>query len=222
MLSFGKQVYNQTEDDALINISIALAEINNNHYIAEKTTSLVLSKTTDKYTMGTDPTLGQIPYDLMSIIRFDLDNIGSVNPVSIFKLRGYTKCAGSPRFYSIYLSNDSKVLELDCLPQDNYTATILYNPKCDIYYGAGGVNTNTMWSAFDKTSAGYGGSLPIENRYVNAVVERALCELFPERLQFASAILQESLTNKPITFDGNLPDYFEGERVRQPGQDCDR
>lgn len=219
-LAFGQNVPNATEDTALLDISVALAEMNNNYCLAEKVITLSMLANTDKYTVGI--LAANIPYDIQNITNFSLNNTQGtlLMPCSISALRGYTKTIGTPNNYCVYLNNSEKILEIDSYCDTNYTAIIYYSPKCDLYNGSSGDNTKSIWASLDRTKADYGGSLPIDSNYNNALIERALCEVFPDRLEYAKSILTEALNNKPITYTPNLLDYFlEEEKYLLPGQD---
>lgn len=223
-LSFGKQVNKVTPESALLDISIALNTINNKYYLAQKNVTLTIQSGADKV-LYSDITPNQLPADVMFITNIALNNISGtvLNPCSISNLRGYVKSAGVPSKFCLYLNNTGKILELDTYASETYSATMLYVPKIDIYFGSGGDNRLTSWSDLDFTKSGYGGSLPIDDNYINVVIERALCETFPERFELAQALLKEIMQTKPIIFDGRLVDYWDNQTITPIiGQDTGR
>lgn len=194
-LSYNKQMPKLTETDALHDISLAQMELANNYYLAEAETTLVLTDGEDIYT--------NIPKNILNISVIQFDNGEKCFNGSIEIVRKQTKISGTPKYF-LLSGKENSTLEFDCLPTGNLTATITYNPQCNMFLGNTGTTTDTEFSTSIATT-----QILIPNRYSNLLVERALCECFPDRYNLYEMLLKQAISLKNINFNGTLPDYYE-------------
>ncbi len=195
-------------------LSMAQAELNNEYYLIEKnsqdntTPQTTVSAGTDKYYAGT--TAGKIPLDILKIYKCILSSDASTLEVEergADEIVNVSKSSGKPSYYTLHKQNSDLYLEFDCLPDDDYTMSLYYVPRLDIYFGAGGTNTNKTFSDYDTTKAGYGGSFLLPALFDNILIECALKIAIPERLETYEFLKKNIIARMPYKFSGDIPAY---------------
>jgi len=225
-LSYGKKVPLFEDNQALADITIAQAELCNQHLLVEKEATLTLVAGQDTYTVGVGAS--NIPYHVLHIHKLQLNDAGCTEvknaSLDMVIAKGSSKTSGVPNYFC--LIKDNTTLIFDTLPTA-LTATIRYTPRLNIFKGFGGSNVTTEFNYPETAGVGestiWTTSLLIPEQYSNLLIERALCEVFPERYPLYQSMLTDALNSRINNFNGTIPDYFESNlQERQPGEDTSR
>jgi len=219
------------DDEVLLELSVVQADLQNTYYLTDKssrgnsTPQVTITAGTSTYTAGSGA--GNIPSDIKSIISVSLsDNLKtSLTATGIENLRDTVKPTGRPYRYALYLQNGNMTMELDTLPDVNYTMTIIYTPFYEIYYGSGGINTCDVWSDVNYSAIGYGGSFKLPKEWHSIIVDGALANVLQEvkLLELYQMKVTKMLENRAVSGSGNIP-YNDSittghRRILEPGQD---
>jgi hypothetical protein len=87
-----------------------------------------------------------------------------------------------------------------------------------MFLGLSDANTGTEYAGLTDST-----QILLPSKYSGLIIERALADVFPERLPIFEMQLKRVLSSRNFNMDGKLPDYFDGDEVvRQPGEDTDR
>jgi len=194
-LSIGKQVPKINETYALHDISIAQMELANNYYLADTETTLTLINGTDTYTT--------LPKNILNISLIQFSSGDKCFSGSVELVRPAVKSSGIPKYFMY----NNGTLEFDCLPTGDLTATIRYSQECNMYLGTSGTTTDTEFNTSISTT-----QILIPKKYSNLLIERALCEVFPDRYNFYQVLLSQALSSRNYNFNGVLPDYYDNQQ----------
>lgn len=231
-ITFGQKVYGFNNEEVMTLLSMAQAELNNEYYLIEKnsrsnsTAQTTVTAGTDKYYAGTTATT--IPLDILKIYKCILGNTSTIFEVfekGADEIVNVSKSSGQPSFYTLHKQNSDIYLEFDCEPDDDYTMSLYYVPRLDIYYGSGGTNTNKTFSDYNPATTGYGGSFLLPALFDNLLVECALKIAIPERLETYEFMKKNTIARQPYKFSGDIPAYsgiLEDGSEETPGDDPPR
>ena len=207
-LGYGKQIRKLEYNDALLDISVAQQDLANNYYLAELETSLAITEGTDIYTL---------PGNILHISLIQFPNGDKCFNASVDKIRVGTKTSGTPEYFMVY-GKDNSTLEFNCKPSGITTCTITYCARANMFLGLSDANTGTEYAGLTDST-----QILLPSKYSGLIIERALADVFPERLPIFEMQLKRVLSSRNFNMDGKLPDYFDGDEVvRQPGEDTDR
>lgn len=209
----GKTVKNLTNGEVMMYLSSAQNYLQANFGVYEKLHTLDLVSGQSDYAVGNTATT--IPSDLQNINT--IETAGNVEPiildrVSKDQMNLELKANGLPTKYTVYGSNNSRVLELNSLPDASYDLTvyprhrlnILYAPKLEIFSGSNGT-----FADYDEAQADFGGEWKIPSEWHGLIIDGALGYVYGDLMSKFYAMAQEFANNRPtyIELGGN---YYLG------------
>ena len=198
--------------EAFTFISNVYADLSNRYRLIEQlaTTDLVLGQAA--YTAGIGAT--NIPLSILDIKRVVLnDAYGTpLEKYSISETAFSGHPTGLPTRFSIDLNNDNKILTIDTVPDQSYTAgssyrlNIVYYLKIIPYSGA----ADGTFTGIDFSKSGFGGNFLTDTIWDDVIVLGTLANVLPDivkigrsgtaspyKLEFERKV-QELLKSKPI------------------------
>lgn len=208
---------NLGEEEILLYLSKAYAELSFNERLIEKTTTVRLVANQYEYTTGAGT--DNIPAALIDIqqVRF---NDGGVNmtllkEISYENMPTAERPTGIPTGWTLHGVNSNRKLILDTKPDqtysssNNYLLTLYYREKIFIYSGT----AENSFTGLDFTSATYGGSFANPTEWDDAIVMRAIAKVLPVNLKTAHLaeceMFEEKLRRaKPLAVESALPYYL--------------
>lgn len=216
-----------TDDEILAEMSVIQSDLQNTNMLVQVTDSLTINNSTAIYTAGSGA--NNIPTDILKIIKVWLDDdMRSVlDPISISYARDWARSAGQPYAYTILYQNDAMTMELDAVPDKQYTLHLLYIPQYTIYTGSGGINVGTEWSDVDHSAVDGGGSFKLPLSWHSIIVDGALANALNDdkMMMMYRDRVERALLSRPVHFSGELP-YDNGversatyNKVLRDGQD---
>lgn len=221
---YDKQLPKLTDEEALTELSVAQADIQNRYMVTQKKVTVTLVSGQYVYVEGSG--VSNIPYDIGTVISVWLNDALNTNllRVSFSSFLDFVRASGTPYSYAILdTAYGTKELHLDCLPSQAWVLSMLYAPKYDIYMGVSGSNANTALSDYANKATGVFKLPPafhplvVEGALAAITRDSALTTLYTNRLD-DMASRREYNTSNDIPYD-NSAETSGNQKLLQVGQD---
>ena len=142
--------------------------------------------TTTSLTTGSVVSVCQYPTFLR---KASLGDIGNMERIS-----------GLPTRYAFYDDDSNSALWINSLPAGFDADTtmqlfIIYNQRMYLF---------DEWTDYDPTDSDYGGSFKLPRQFHSLIVEGALANIFPEKMNTYLLKSQQMIRSKPISVSGKL------------------
>lgn len=171
----GKAVKDPRNGEIMAELSLTQMEWGNKFKLNEVAGTLDLVADQSLYTVGSNAY--NIPSDLHDFKYIELNRTSdpyNLTRVSKDQMNAIYKCDGLPTKWTLYGTDDNRVLELDAIPENSYDVTnypesrlnYLYQRKLEYFGGKTGT-----FSDYDETKADFGGSWKIEEVYHGFMIE---------------------------------------------------
>lgn len=135
---------------------------------------------------------------------YDNSYIHQLEVISREDMSRITKIQGDPKRYTVYGTDNDKVLEIDTLPSEGSQLEYLYYARFEMFDETAGTSNSLSFSDYDTSLSGYGGSWKLPLQWQNLIVEGAIASIFPEKMNLYLSKIHNLHNRRPEYVSGRL------------------